>query len=1187
MPQTYYPYTSRRTGKTYETPWNKPTPPTKFDLDSLEKQILDKEEQELSSAPKEPEKRGFFGALKDVGKGVYDLAERVDRRHGTGDIFERAVPGMAAANEMFLEPAKKVGQAFKDEGMAAGTYEALEQVAPFRAIHDDWTKGDYGALPVDMGMALLSYAGVKSGVNKLRGKAPIVEPVPDVTPVTTQPKVPLQLTEVAGVDPRIPSNQGVRRPTPKLLNAVNPVEKPGFVAHPSGKVAKALDPNAPEAMAALDLQRPGTGLRDVDIRPNEYTDIQAKPVQNWNWDVNNPNRLPDPFNPTNVMEGGGKGKLKGPDRLMRNQGIGPRDAITPEGNIFSTVPNRLRPEAPNVTMLRNMAGEQPFTPAMTAAEAKSIARNKAKEVRQARSEAIKTERAAAKLAAKAEGAKPPKGSKLAESLTKVELLDQKVLDKFSELDDRIPSAPKVSRPKPVKPERPYNPNLVDTTVTKPGMSARELLDDAYKQAEATRKKGKPVEAIPRQGRNVILDNPTPDDIRLREGQGWTVKSRDGNQVTMKYEGVEPAAITGETGRLKYGKFMRNNPAFKGIMDQMIKVRSAGDLIGKGIRNQFAHVANIPKEKLVEFQSAMASGKHGDVRKFFDDLHSELRSKGIDVDHKENYLPQIWDNTAAEIKKAVGDKTLSEKASFQLQSVFDDYKRGIDAGLKPKMSPVELMEWYGKRANKLIADYTALKGLKEAGYLVEEGKRTPGMQAMDPNYGTFKDLYADPSVKKVIEGYLKSGEQQGGFISNVAKTTGKLANIALSSGVLPHVPLATYHGMNMAMPFSGRAFMEGGFKRNYQAVKYGIFPKKAAALLDKENPQMIQAAKEHGFKASVENAPGTQGSKFFENPGKNPIKGAVNWFTDKQHHYFENDLFNKMIPATKWEAWKDNFAKFKKQGMSEADAGREATKITDTFFSGKNVDLMYNNKNFNTATRILTMAPDWLRSTVDMGINIPKSMIPLLKDYNSPASKAYRKAGYRVLGAYVTASMLQKMHTGKFLHENSVADQFNFDTGEKDSNGNPVSVKLFGSSADAFKIPLQAAMATAKDNGGLEFLEGAAENRASPLSQLGLNIIKGEDYKGEPNIFSTRDRYGREIPTKDRLANTFSQMVNMGPPQISSPYNLATGRMSPEEAFSRVAELPLKIGRKSKGSNKLFNGLGGLGVPNKFGGSLRQ
>jgi len=636
-------------------------------------------------------------------------------------------------------------------------------------------------------------------------------------------------------------------------------------------------------------------------------------------------------------------------------------------------------------------------------------------------------------------------------------------------------------------------------------------------------------------------------------------------IPPKKKGVEPATIVGKVGRIFYKKFMEANPKFKEITDRLIKRRSASEIIGKQVRDEFKdEIGHISKDEIVPFQEDVEAGKYPRVREFFDNLHALLESKGAKVGYKENYLPQMWDNTPEEVAAVFGNKTMREKASFQFRSFIDDYAEGIEKGLKPKMKPLELMDWYAQRVNKLIADRAALKSLRKQGYLVQAKNRTSGMQKIESKYGSFEGYYADPSVKAVLENYLGSQEKVGGGIGQaLARFSGKMTNLALSSGLVPNKPLFTAHGANMAFPFMSRSFMEGGIKRNLKALKYAWSPEAAGKYLDENAKKAEYLTKRWGYRGQVENP--SPGGNLFENTegifGKG--KEAANKLSELQAKYFEKPLFDKTIPATKLEATWDNFQRNLKKGMTEDEAGKAAVKIGDSFYSGRNLDLMYHNKNFNTFAKIAMAAPDWFRSTVDLGINVPKSMVKILSNPKDPLTQAYAKAGGRMLAIYAAANLAQKAATGKFMWENSTSDQFTMKLGKDVENKKTRGLKIFNNAGDFFKIPMQIAKATVEEGGGAEVLESSLEGRGSPLTHAALAVASGEDYKGEKNIVGTRDRYGRQVPTAERLRNTLSQTINFGPPQAAAPYNYATGRMTGEEAIARVAEAPLKYGKKKK------------------------
>jgi hypothetical protein len=727
----------------------------------------------------------------------------------------------------------------------------------------------------------------------------------------------------------------------------------------------------------------------------------------------------------------------------------------------------------------------------------------------------------------------------------------------------IEPPPVVEPPAPTKP--PPNVSGVKDVIGRGQKSYKQILKDIEEsKKKVAAEEIDPVGKTIKPGTKHVLNTPTAAEVASLKAEGWEVKSTNAaGDVTLEYKGVEPTEVHGKLGWRNNRKFMDQNPKLKSIMEKLIGTRNAGDLIAKGIRDNFKHLSSRTKEQIVQFQDEMARGLHPDVSKFYDDMFDELRKNGIELDRKENYLTQMWDNTPAEIAKAYGgQRQINANASFQFRSVYQNYAEGIKAGLKPKMSPIELMQWYGKRANKLIADVRALRELKKEGYVSQASSAGPGMVPVGGESGSFKGWYAHPEVKGALETYLDKTPDR--FLTPLKKVVGKAKGLALSSGLIPNKPLLTAHGMSMGSPFQGRAWQEGGFSRMKQAIKYGWNPESAAQLLTDENPQIIEATKKHKYNPNVENPEGT-GPKFFESEegrfGK--VKKGINKVTELQHKFWEGPMFEKMLPALKWEAWKDNFAKFKKAGMSEAEAGAKATEITDHFYGGPNIDLLFNNKTFQSISSLALLAPDWLRTTVKLGVNIPKSLANELRGKGTPQSRVYMKAGGRILGIYTAANLMQKAMTGKYMVENEPSEMFNLYFDPDHTKG----VKLFGTAADMFKYPVQ--MAKAAGSEGEKFSKGAGEmfsefagNRLSPLGRVGTEILTGEDYKGEKNLFDTTTRYGNYIPARTRAANTLAQTINLGPPQIAGPYNVATGRSSIPEAVIKVSEMPF-IYRKKK------------------------
>jgi hypothetical protein len=606
-----------------------------------------------------------------------------------------------------------------------------------------------------------------------------------------------------------------------------------------------------------------------------------------------------------------------------------------------------------------------------------------------------------------------------------------------------------------------------------------------------------------------------------------------------------------------------DPDFHVVVQNWIKNDQALPLIGQKIRESFAglkDVTDIPK-----FQAEMKAGQHPEVSKFFSDYYDKLKKAKVRFEAKDNYLPQIWEDDPKEVTaKLSGNKRLSISAPFTLESTFKNYSEGIKAGLTPKFTPVQLMEWYGKRAEKLINDKGTFDTLRKLGYIKRASVNLPeGWKTLDPNALpgalrinkkiTTPNWAMNAEGAKIIENYLKNPE---GVSSSVAKASGKMTAVSMSSGV-PNVPLLTAHGTNIA----SRAFLEGGFKRLGQAINYGLRPDASAKFFNAHIDTAIEGAKKYGVTFGVEN-PNAQLSSIFEkNTG---VRGLINKGVDIQHHYFEKPLFEKFIPTMKLISFDENMKNFRAKGMSEAEAGAAAAKITNNFYGGINRDLLYRNKGITNATRAVLFAPDWLETSKNLGVEIPKALGKAILQKGTPENMAYMKAAGRVAAAYTAASVLQKAMTGKYLHENPNGQQFNLNLGE--SNGKTRAVKLFGTAADFVRLPLQI-MKDGIENKSLEKLPSTIAGKFSLPMQAAADVYNGEDYMGRPNIFKSKDNFGRPIPVGKRLGNTAAQGANLVLPQFGkNMVDYLHGDSGAEEAILGTLESPLVYSGKKKAKN---------------------
>lgn len=613
----------------------------------------------------------------------------------------------------------------------------------------------------------------------------------------------------------------------------------------------------------------------------------------------------------------------------------------------------------------------------------------------------------------------------------------------------------------------------------------------------------------------------------------------------------------------------------------IKARQAAKVAADNIRYKFKDsIGHFTKENLPDFQRAITEGKFDNVRQYFDNKLNWLKSQGVMIDRKDDYLPQLWDNTPEEIarvfdKSNPGGKRLSVNAPFTHQSVYKDYAEGTANGLKPRMSPLELMEWYEHRANTLVADRKFFNFLKANKYVVERGPNTPqGWLDIDSNHvpaswkvgenkktgaGEFAGFNwaTDPKLKSVLDNYLKGSHDS--FGASAARVAGTLKELALSSGI-PKTAINSY-GIWQAK----RAAMEGGVSRLGTAVKLMLNPRSGERMLNEARPRLEYWTKEGAnFKPARPDAP------LFDNPNGNIAKGVTNWAVDKQRQYFEKPLYDQMLPALKLTALEDNLQKFMKAGMSEKEAAKAAVDHVATMYSNINYDLIYRSNNFQNVMRAGLLAPGILESNARVAKAIPKAMLAGVKAIAGrgpldPVNKAYTQVAGRMAAAYMAANVVNMAATGKPMWDNPKGHEFDIAMG-KDSNGEQMWLRVFGTESDFVRIPYQVAMGVANDGSPIDDLGRIVSNKSSLLARpFTENILTGEDFQGNPNLGARngQDTFGNPVSWGKRAGTTAVGIAgSVLPPVGNAAIGLAKGD-SIEKAILSSIESPVVFSRKPK------------------------
>lgn len=578
------------------------------------------------------------------------------------------------------------------------------------------------------------------------------------------------------------------------------------------------------------------------------------------------------------------------------------------------------------------------------------------------------------------------------------------------------------------------------------------------------------------------------------------------------------------------------------VEGILRSREFKDLDGKGV------------EGIFEFQDNQGQGKFSKLTQYFDEAHNRAEQAGIRMGFKENYLPQLWENGKDEIFEAA--RKLGLKPQFTMKSVIENYRKGVEYGLKPKFQNLsELAGWYEGRLTKAIADRKFFDYLKSKDLIRPKGgAKTPAhWTSLDPDHfpinkfvtkGKEKDIIyqAEPRVAKAINNYLQEPE---GTSQKVADFMSLSKNLALSAGV-PGTGVNA-HGFNI---LHRNQVANGLLRGTAQGLKYMVNPKAAKDYLD-VNLEKAPFAVKHGLTLTTEDhVIGSSGSTEL---GKGLGGKALNWVLEKHGKFFEDPLFQKMIPALKLEHFYKTFDEMKGK-MPEQEAARTAAKFTNEVYGGINWEEMQRDRTLQNWLRSVILAPDWAESNVRIAGGAAKGLNPKSKE-----GQAYRRLIRGMMATYISANVANKTTSGHWMWENDPGHTFQIEIG-RTKEGEKRYISFAGTAGDWIRLPYDTAAALRK--GDLSAATRIIKNRTSTGAHALINILWNQDNMGRPIL--GKDTFGRKQTVKKQVGNLAREAAEPVLPQyVQAPIDYGMGRSGLESSLAAGSEMPLKYQRTGR------------------------
>jgi len=576
------------------------------------------------------------------------------------------------------------------------------------------------------------------------------------------------------------------------------------------------------------------------------------------------------------------------------------------------------------------------------------------------------------------------------------------------------------------------------------------------------------------------------------------------------------------------------------VEGILKSREFTDLDSKGI------------EGILEFQAGNKTGRFSDVKNYFDNKFTQAKNEGLKLNYKQDYLPQMWLNPKGEVEAVFGNR-LGLNPSFTFESIMKNYQEGIEAGLTPRFSKLsDLIGSYESRVNKSLADRKFFIRLKEDNLILPQSKAPTDWVTLDPDrfprlsfttdQGKYTGIYKAPEdLAKMINNYLADPSTSPNVVlkglNTIANWTSSVKNRVLSFGV-PGTAVNA-HGFNILARniMASKNPIEGAVT----GIKYMLHPESAAKYLDSELIKAPDAVK-HGLTLSA-----NEFKSVLEEP-----QGFKTKFGDTWDKLFEKGLFDRMLPALKLQKYQEVVDGFIKSGMDETLAKRNAAKFTNDVFGGINWEEFGKSRDWQNIKRMFILAPDWLETNINLAKKTAKSTV----NFSDKSLSAYRRFLATFLGSYVTMNVVNKLSSGHWMYQNDSGNTFNIEAGYT-SDGQKRYIRPFGTAADFIRIPYD--VANSLSQGDLQAPARVVRNRLSIPAGVGLGVFFDTDYTGQPIGWKGTDKYGGEMPAKQRLMGVGGELATLAgfPAFMKQGLDYTSGKTGLEQSLLQGLELPFR------------------------------
>ena len=586
------------------------------------------------------------------------------------------------------------------------------------------------------------------------------------------------------------------------------------------------------------------------------------------------------------------------------------------------------------------------------------------------------------------------------------------------------------------------------------------------------------------------------------------------------------------------------------------------------------------QSILDYQAGKKTAFTGEIKNKFDSLFKEARARGLDIGYNERYLPQVYKESADEIKDKIAQYLLKNGMSkeeilayqngkklsgdiarrlklnpfFSKEKVFPDYKTAMEYGLTPKYKDLnQLVAHYRKEMETTIANRNFIENLINNNKLLLVDDAPSNWKPVELPF-SIKGYYADPRLAKVLNGLF--GVEKG-FLDTVfsvgASASRRAQEISLSAGI----PYTSVNFFSMGQLI--KEMTSGNFKAVVPFVRSNFGAKSLEYF--NQNRNYLEMMADEGLKLG--NHVGTLGNTYKNLAGKKKFWEGLGIQFDKA---FNEKTFASFMPQLYTQTFKDIYLKGIKSGLGEKEARVLAGETVKKAF-GLIEDFGRSSKTEDKLSAIF-FAPKFREGVVNTLKNTAKAGLEFgykLGGTKAPLDPAFTKNRKLLAGMIITYGIYNAVNyalNGDFMWNNPENRKFALQIPRK--GGELIYVEF---------MPSFLAFARNIISGGINLATGDVKGATQKLGSLFSMPVKTST-----EIIANKDYFGNEIYKDEdsalvkagKIAKYVGLAVNH--PYIKEIINQIGDKKPLYQSTAMALELPVKFGSVQKVSkSKEFGG----------------